>query len=828
MPTFVHVISRKFRSEIANDPSFTGNPTDLTTYLAGGVGERMRANLIIEVSWNAQATSTDTWFATAVSNPDTGIGLVTKLTRSSGNFVLDGFGDGGRVTFVANDGVGPLVSGSANIFSVSESIIFFTTDLGVPPGTYGEEDFTGGTQTQFILLGTEPLTALWFKPNLIENNEEINFVSKIDGTEQSFYIDNIGLGDPRDTSFQIGETAEIFKGWVTGACKARYILPVVATITLQRFEIEYEFTILPYFKRGDEAAVFNLTESQNSITLAFQADFRTVLTDENSSKIVSDNIKKGSVATFGEVFNGQNTQYSITSVEITDPLANVLETLEIGIVNTITVVVASEGGTFLTNDRYMLFHSLLPTPDVYNENKEVFEDVWLYENNLQLIDAAPTSNTILTDIQASLNNPNQFTLTFKVSYSTAQQATLKNTDQFILWIQCEDSSLLTDVSDKTMVEIIKSTYTKNTDVPDLMIVTQHGYFDHPTDYSPGGGFSNIVGCVEDAVLCEYDFDLDLSLGAFIERLAVNFIAFNPITGERFILQENIVDITSQVLNSEGGFDDVQQINIDQERGFNLPTGDQFNFFKMSSSVVAGNFKSYNLQFAIMADWREWLLLGGTADEQKLINNFLTPGETHDGLNKLISNYADLGFELRIDLFAAVSNGSVTTDYSFLSPTVKIFDYDDSDALDWVCTTQTFNPANVDLEGAISTTQFTRFKATFDSPTIAVTDESVYWGQLRIEPQNNPSQQAIEQMSTERGGVKVLFNPLALEIQTKKSIESDNLVLEGLIDPSQLVAGINYKLSARFGLIDSSAPVGGKRKEDGTIKKKEDGVTKFKE
>lgn len=821
MPVKILVVNREIKAQFKNGETFTLASSDDTTHLKGSVMEKIQATHSIDVSWNASASATDIWKSVLILNPDPlGSGSVTELTRDSGDFIDDGFSDGDSLDFIANDGTSVFV-GSATIFTLSGETIVFASDLGTGSGiTYGAAVFGTDPQTSFALIGTQDLTALKFKFGLVENSEAINFESKVDGTEQSYYVDGIGLDDGfgnRLTAFQIGESAELFKGWQSGIFKARYVIDPRDDV--QRFEIAHEFIILPYLKIDDAETVFRLTESLNTLKYVFETEFRTVLSNPNTSKIIKDDFKKGSVATFGENYNGFNTQFSVVSTVITDPLAVVIDTLEIGAVNTVTVVINSDEATFITSAPVIVYHSYLPTADVYQKNSDTFEEVWLYENKRIAIDGAPVSGTILTDVEAVLDSGSQITVTFKVSYSTAQQALLTDADDFVIAVGVGDSTLLTDVSDKTIVKAKQATYTKDTDVAGLISVTQLGFFDHPTDFLTGTGFTNYIGAVEDGILVEADFTIDLSLSAFIETLNINFVAFNPTTEDLFILQSNPVDITSQVQNVPEGAFFVQEINIDTTRGFTLAALDQFNFFKMTTSPLSGSDKPYNLQFGIKADWREWIAL---PDADPV---FYDSSEQLNGLNKLISNYAANGYEIRIMLNAQVSNGAVTTVYNFSSPTVNIFDYDLSAGLDWVCTIETFNLLGTSLGGNISSTENTRIKVTFDSPTITVTDASLYWGIIRIEPQNNPSLPTIEPLSTLRSGVQNVLIPLVGETTTKKSISSGNLVLECLVDFTKLVQGTDYKPSSRFGLNDAAAVTGGKLKEDGTAKNKEDGDDK---
>ena len=116
-------------------------------------------------------------------------------------------------------------------------------------------------------------------------------------------------------------------------------------------------------------------------------------------------------------------------------------------------------------------------------------------------------------------------------------------DFYRLAIHVADDSKSTIASDKVMEPIQISQYTKNTDIPGLSAVPLFLFTDFPTVFAEGAGFSEYHGVNGDPVNAEAHLDIELSLGARLESLEINWIAFNAITEDSFIIKRNVVDTT---------------------------------------------------------------------------------------------------------------------------------------------------------------------------------------------------------------------------------------------------------------------------------------------
>ena len=87
----INVISRKFWSQSKNGKLFNENVSDFTDYLLGTIGEKIKAEITIDVYWKSKGKQyVDEW--SAVISAGTG-----TVIRQVGSFVDDGFSVGDTI-----------------------------------------------------------------------------------------------------------------------------------------------------------------------------------------------------------------------------------------------------------------------------------------------------------------------------------------------------------------------------------------------------------------------------------------------------------------------------------------------------------------------------------------------------------------------------------------------------------------------------------------------------------------------------------------------------------------------------------------------------------
>jgi len=247
MPKIV-VNSLKFYNQLKEGAAFT--TSSYPNYnLAGAVGERIRAEIIINVSWESITTPLP-WVSpadrTAYGNCFTYTVSEKKLERSSGSFRMDGFSVNDEIKLWWGDTNGDSSWYYATIAAMSDTIIYFVTN----PITLGNVDLVSGQFYNMQLIGISPLTALIFKYGLVPNDEAFGDYSKVSQNEQAYYTSGIGTGSPRDTTTiemtKIGNYLDWLNKPITGNINAKcsYVQDVG---NYQQFKIVHDFLNIFYY-----------------------------------------------------------------------------------------------------------------------------------------------------------------------------------------------------------------------------------------------------------------------------------------------------------------------------------------------------------------------------------------------------------------------------------------------------------------------------------------------------------------------------------------------------------------------------------------------------
>ena len=297
------VRERKFFRQFNNGQDFLSNPTDFATHLKGSLLNKLRALSLVEISWSTDASTSDPLTVVAADN---------SISRLIGNFITDGFSVGDSFDFY-NPSAAAGVIFSAEIISMSDKVMIFTPISGIVPSY--------GSQASWI-EGYGEKTGAIFQYGLIENDDSINFISKIDGSDQGYYASGVGQGG--STGFVNAEPLGSVIGWDTGPVKVRF---VGNNGYKKRYEVQHDFIITPYYTEGEiddlkSGVLQELVRGDNSLKYVAQYEFRSVLSNPNSSIKGQDDLFLGSVAGAGENFNGFNNKYSLSNVVYTDVLTS--------------------------------------------------------------------------------------------------------------------------------------------------------------------------------------------------------------------------------------------------------------------------------------------------------------------------------------------------------------------------------------------------------------------------------------------------------------------------------------------------------------------------
>ena len=724
------------------------------------------------------------------------------LQTDAGDFIADGFAVGD--TFIYEDiAAGGGANFTAQIDSISSNTIIFTTLTGSRPLNQ---------DTDAMMRGTTPLTASVYKFGLVENNENFSITSKVSNNDQAYYGSNIGFdtgGGVRDTNFVTLQRLGSYEDWRTGSLKIKFVSDNYNVATAQKgsqiFEVEHEFTIVPYYLDGElsnlqDNVIPTLYDGLNSLKYVFNPAFRTVLSNPNTEKSINSDRSLGSTAWFNENYNGFNNNYQVNSVDYQEAATlNNANGIIIGSKTKVTVEVQKNSGNFVVGERAGVYISYLPEQTEYeNTTLTDLKENFLYDNAINNEGLAPNGGAkgLISNYEITNVVGNTMTLTFDVEYTSLQSAFLSQRNAqddiyFIVGVQLGDVNLASGNSDKVILLADVNLYDESADIPDLIINPVFNLFPYKYVVGVDSGFSSMVQWNEDGFTMEGSFDIDLNKDAVINTLEFRLIAENSTSGSFFELDSFVFNVANPIV--VGG---VQQFNLITSRNYSLESGSQFNDVSLTTGGNVGGIQTYNLRFSQKISWQDWIA-NNLAD-----SIFYDNTKPNNNLNYKSSNYSALnGYEIKLSMFSNLSGTNDLgvgglTNYHLLTPPITVYDYDVS--AEWTATIETFNPTNLaDLGGAILTGQNTLFRITWVNSSGPVTDLSDFTAIHRIEEtdQNGYDIDEVGTLYSHPRNNRVI--PKGGFLNLDMYLDSGNVITECLINGSQLNSGIGYNLSGKI-------------------------------
>lgn len=570
MSVTVNVTNRDYFYQLSNGDDFSTDPANKADHFSGSVAEAVKAVLDVEVFTLLQLQN---W-----TYKLDGLGG-SLILQDSIDFADEGFSDGDTVNITI--GAAATVYFGLVTFA-GEGEIRFSTPLGL----LSEGLYAGDSAEGDWMRSNENPDALQYSFGLIGQNETTNFESKLTQVDNTFLFEGL------TGAFQLGVSQGEIKGGVSGVCRAKfvgasndYVLPIGAPVeqTVFKYQIELEFIILPFYQDGELPNLQNLTApalffGDATLRHVSQFDFRADLNNPNTSKTGEDEGNLGSVGWFDESFNGLPNDFIISGLSYEDNLANVLPSLKIGGATEATdytlvkFSIESALGLLASLMPIVAGVSILPGLNQYNRSKDSFQDTWVFDNVRTT--GLETSGVILKPSYTFVN-ANQIDVEIKAFYPVAVRDRIANGENYILSVLVADPSVDVNESQKAQLLVDLNTIVVDTDIAGLITFPILNFF-NPGQLPESLPTEDAVLWVEDGAVVNYDFDLTDPVDSELVDLHVNIIAENPITGEKFTIQENPINLDSaRVVAGE------LKISLNETRGFNLAPGEMFNFNKLN-------------------------------------------------------------------------------------------------------------------------------------------------------------------------------------------------------------------------------------------------------
>jgi len=652
MPQQVIVRDRKYFFQHSNGDSFLINPSNFSSHLSGNVFEKVKAVFTVQASW----------FDRFVDSK--------RINRGGGVVEIIKEGQNFDQTFAVGDSI------TLNIVSVNVytgDVIYVGTDRIIldnfsDPAIPSDES----NSSEYWMKGTTLLTALNYTYGFPENEDPYSTISRLTGVDQAFFINEI------DGTLKIGTAKGAIKGHITGGLKVKYLGATRdddlsgTYLTVQNFEIEQEFRLLPNYQEGELSNIQNilapeLFAGERTIKQVLGLDFRRTLNNPNTSKIGQDEGFLGSVGWFNENFNGLPNNYSFENLTKTLQSNGLpVSSVDIGDITEVQFDIVDANGGFIAGQPFVLNHVYLPLESVYSVSTVDFDETWIAESFRVIEGAAVASGSIIKNAQVTIQSATRVTVNYELSYSPAQGERLAIGDYYHLFVLVGSDPANVNDSDKVQLSIELGQFDKNTDVDGLISLESFLITNLRKEQR-----TNYIGAIEDGLIADIRLSTDLSLGATIDTWSFAVIAYNPTTLDYFVIDQRELNSSFIALPSGGQPVDRQFIEFSEQAGFVVEDQD-YNLIEVKSDTFDGTNQFYDIKVGFKIPWQ---------DNQAIDANiaFFDSTKQNNGLNKNASNYSnENGYEVRFaliaEMFTPESIGNTT--YLITNQGNEIYNYDE--------------------------------------------------------------------------------------------------------------------------------------------------------
>ena len=798
-------ISRKYFSQFQNGANFASNTTDFATHLKGSVLEKLKFVGQVKVGLLAIADQGNQF---SINNSK-------EIERTSGSWIQDGFKLGDAIFLIANfngsqTSATPVVEFTATIGTISDTTIGLTsiteivTDSSKPRVM---DDHAIACKAKF--------PALLYDYSIVENDDANTFISPYSPDRTGFYYGAIDTTTPTVHNMTEQGGNNSLKMWLSGPATVKYVSsgnPLGLTSPNydyeHLYEITQEFIINPFYltewlDNYNAGTIPDQLAGSKSFKHITRYEFRSALTNSNTSVIGVDSSQRGDVAWINENYNGYSNPYSISNITYQDTASsNPVDALQLK--RKTTIKGRLNGSGFANTDTAGIYFFFGIDLSGRTDFEPSLQEQFLWDNNL----AAMVAGTITA---TGANRIKRFKLDFvsvsridfeaDIEFTADEQALVDpgffndTLGKYFIGIQAANTNGV-DTSNKVILQADWNDFIIDNDVPGLVTFSNQMFRPHNIN-SNEIGFSDYKGWKQDGALFSCSMALDKTQNANIKSITAKIIALNSVTGESFELQSydfNLSDIV--VVNASPSY---QQLSLDATRGFKLASGDQFNQVTMNFDVPVSGSQNVDLSCAFKFDWQSWVKLNG-ADTVFYDNAVDSKGMGDDASRYSLAN----NYTIRLALHVGVKQLTDTaTIYRHISPALEIYDWnkDGSTPANWSLLIKTFDTDGNDTGGSILTNKDTVVKSTYTPQSGSTASFSDFWGIHRLEPYLAVGDNAIDEFSSIRDSrIGNLLKATAGETKLKITDFGTYVEVECVIDYTKLDPTLTYNIYSRLGTI----------------------------
>jgi hypothetical protein len=502
-------------------------------------------------------------------------------------------------------------------------------------------DYNANVTSTAIIYNLTAITGVGLPYNFVENNEPVNFTSKVDNSFQRLIADGLDASNttPIDMQFdgplpyQIGSATIEGVSWDTDFGE-------------QKFKIIHETVVTPLFLANQYFdLVANIAPSYffggRCLRHVYQIQAFAVLSNPNSAQIIDCPSEIGNSGWFNEVFNGGQkgvVAFLTTEQESQLLLLNTDEQIFNFTIKKNPVNFYGFGSEFSSDTKFIVNAFKLPNQQSeYQNNSRKFEDNFLFTETLLQANDVPvspittgTSKQTITEIKtvdAISYFPNEFPVRIKFQFTNETLAILNESQnqRFIVTFTISNNEI-ENTPECNKQNIIAKIFQFDNSVNQTPALNVK-FIRHYEDATDVGIESGITTFLEDECVMITDFyptTVDGITDTFVNEIRQQIIA-KKTDGTEFVLEDLFWTTASPI-----GFGISQQINFESPRVFQIPETEPRKTFSITTSGSPESI--FRINYPFMIRWEYWIQLLGVNSE------FYNPSLPNNGLNQLWLNY----------------------------------------------------------------------------------------------------------------------------------------------------------------------------------------------
>lgn len=789
-----------------------------TTKLTGNIGSKITAEIDFIIHWEAVDIDIELVANTNILNSNDGTDFIQKGFKLGDSFELVGT--------ASNDG-------SYEIIGITQYTLFVgDIDSGSMSGSApGTVSFVEELSVVASLHGTTPVNTIDYYFGLVPNGANAAYTSLIDSEVQHYR--KTGLDADAGNTYDL-DVFTVNKSWVTSSTTEQAGTEIeemgIGTSGAsygyeQRFKITHVFHISPAVLKAWEDAGGDLDITlisflyQNAslkfiprITSGFSPSGSEHSTDNGN---LSTFLQDGDVGFYDEYRNGGAPKYAIDTA-VTYESSNNVSTNNLATNDTVTfeIIIESLIGNFNTDHRFDVYVFVVPADaaDYQNNVNTVWTNFDVSNVFMSEAGGVASDNHI---VNADVISLSPTTVNISVPYQGAASMAGK---KYLIFVDVGELGADTANNNHHTLMIDYNSFSLFIDTTDLIITPGLQINEHSSN-DLNKASTDFKGWIEDALLATMYVDIKKTAGVLNEFSAdISSLTYS-------IDVEHDTDSTRDF-----NLEEIEiPVNTNSDRGFQLYSGDPKNYKVFSELVPTATYNKYLLQIATKLRWETWALQGN-AD----------PDFINATANWSTFDTTDWKIYININIVVALASSTDEETFTYTQKTpIKIHNYDEFNGCNREGDIETYHPdTGNSLNGKLLFHKNTVVKGIFTGKSLfpciyrqgnsgsgscsysqldsgsgsysngegEIVRCPDYYGILELDIQGAGNQQSIRQISTVWD--TETNSPWVGEVLTNKAkitmfpfeLPEPYIIVEAVLDYTQLNTSLTYKLSARLGRI----------------------------